>query len=241
QALLPKNPMIEGEVRFGSGAHNPGELILMQDLTSIILIPHRRQAAALGVRAATLRVSNAALQVVADTRAAYFGAQAAEETRALWEKTVTSAQAAADLARRQHEVGNITDLDLENEQASYEQAKIALARSQTDALTARERLNQAMGTWGEMAGWRVAAALPALPSSDGSLEGLVGMAVAQRLDLAAAQAETEALAAQVPVARFSQFPELRAGVHFEREPEGTRTTGPAVELALPLFDRGQHA
>ena len=240
QALLPKNPMIEGEVRFGSGAHNPGELILMQDLTSIILIPHRRQAGALGVRAATLRVSNAALQVVADTRAAYFGAQAAERTRALWEKTVTSAQAAADLARRQHEVGNITDLDLENEQASYEQAKIALARSQTDASVARERLNQLMGTWGEQTNWRLEATVPAPPDSDGDLMGLEAMAVAQRLDLAATAAEAQILSAQIPLARFSQFPELRAGVHVEGDAEGNRTTGPAVELAIPLFDRGQH-
>ena len=241
QALLPRNLAIEGEIRFGSSARNPGELIVMQDLTSILLTPLRRRAASSALRQATLRASNAALELAAETRSAFFGMQAAEQARTLWEKTAASAQAAADLARRQHEVGNITDLDLENQQAVYEEAKIELARRQTEALTARERLNQAMGTWGEMAGWRVAAQLPALPSSDGSLEGLEGMAVAQRLDLAAAQAETEALAAQVPVARFSQFPELRAGVHFEREPEGTRTTGPAVELALPLFDRGQHA
>ncbi len=241
QALLPKNPMVEGEVRFGSGTHNPGELVLMQDLTSILLVPTRRQAAALGVRAAILRVSDDALQLVADTRAAYFAAQAAEMTQALREKTATSAQAAADLARRQHDVGNITDLDLENEQANYEQAKIASARSQTDAVVARERLNQLMGTWGELTQWQLGAAVPFPPDSEGNLADLEAVAIAQRLDLAATAADAQMLSAQIALARFSQFPELRAGIHVEGDTEGRRTTGPAVELAVPLFDRGQHS
>src|SRR5439155_4616760 len=78
-------------------------------------------------------------------------------------------------------------------------------------------------------------------AEEAPLDSVESAAVLQRLDLAAAEAEIQALARSVPLARFSQFPELRAGAHFEREPEGTRTTGPAVELAFPLFDRGQAA
>src|SRR5438093_634666 len=60
QALLPKNPAIEGEIRFGSGARSPGELIVMQDLTSILLLPQRRRAAGAAVDLANLRAAHSA-------------------------------------------------------------------------------------------------------------------------------------------------------------------------------------
>ena len=84
QALLPRNLAIEGEIRFGSSARNPGELIVMQDLTSILLAPLRRRVATSALRQATLRASNAALDLAAETRSVFFGMQAAEQARALW-------------------------------------------------------------------------------------------------------------------------------------------------------------
>lgn len=241
QALLPRNPAVEGEIRLGSGRERPGELVVMQDLISILLVPLRRRVANGAVRQATLRAADAALELAAETRAAFYDLQAAGRAHALWGKVASAAQAGADLALRQHEVGNITDLDVENEQALYEQAKVELARSQVEVLAARERVNRAMGTWGEQVSWSVADELPDLPPGEGSLEGLEAQAVSQRLDLAALAAEVRTLAQAVPLARYSQFFELRAGLHFEREPEGARTTGPAVEIAIPLFDRGQAA
>jgi cobalt-zinc-cadmium efflux system outer membrane protein len=241
QALLPRNPSIEGEIRSGGGRQHPGEFIVMQDLSSILLAPLRRRVSGAALERANLRAADAALEVVRETRSAFYNLQAVEQVRELWGKTAAAAQAGADLARRQHQVGNITDLDLENEQAPYEQAKIELARSEAEALAARERLNRAMGTWGEQQSWEIPTDLPAVPMDTVSIAGLESAAISQRLDLAAADAEVGALTEAVPLARFSQFPELRAGVHFEREPDGTRTTGPAIELAIPLFDRGQNA
>jgi cobalt-zinc-cadmium efflux system outer membrane protein len=240
QALLPRNPIVEGEVRFDGGRH-PGELAVMQDLSSMLLSPLRRQAAGAALQRADFIAAHAALGVVRETRSAFYGVQAAEQIRRFWEQIASAAQAAADLARRQHGAGNVSDRDLENQQALYERAKIELAKTQSDALAARERLNRTMGTWGEQTAWEAVDDLPVIPADTTSLTGLESIAISQRLDLAAAGAEVRAFAKTVTLARFAQFPELRAGVHFEREPEGTRTTGPAVELALPLFDRGQHA
>ena len=241
QAALPRNPALEGEIRSGSSGHHPGELIVMQDLSSILLLPLRKRATSLTLRRTTLQAAKAALDLVADTRSAFYSLQAAQQVRDLWSTTAGAAQVAADLARRQREAGNITSLDLENQQAVYEEAKIQLARIDVEVIAARERLNQLMGTWGKQTTWQVASAIPAFPDSERSLEGLESAAVAQRLDLAGVEAEVQAAEQALPLARFSQFPDLRVGVHFESEPEGTRTTGPAVELAFPLFDRGQAA
>jgi outer membrane protein, heavy metal efflux system len=241
QALLPKNPFVEGEVRFGGGKRNPGEVIVMQDVSSILLTPLRRQATGSALQRANLRAANAALELLRETRAAFYSLQSSEQVHRLWETAASAAQAGADLARRQYEAGNVTDLDVENEQTLYEQARIELARSQTEVAVARERLNRAMGTWGEHTAWHIASEMLEVPADTLPVAALESAAVARSLELAAADAEVRALSRAVPLARFSQFPELRAGAHFEREPDGTRTTGPAVELSVPLFDRGQHA
>ena len=94
--------------------------------------------------------------------------------------------------------------------------------SQIEARSARERLNRAMGAWGEQTTWEVLDGLPEIPADTASLVGLESVAVARRFDLAAAEAEVRSIAKTMSLARFSQFPELRAGIHFEREPEGTR-------------------
>ncbi len=239
QALLAKNPTIEAKVRF-DGDRRPGELVLMQDLSSILLTPMRRQAANAMLQQAIFHAAHRTLEVVRETRTAFYGVQAAEQIRRFWEQIAATARAAADLAQRQHRAGNIADLDLENQQALYERAKLELSETQVDALATRETLNRAMGTWGEQLAWQVVGDLPAPPPDTIALAGLEPMAISRRLDLAAADAEVRALEKSLPLARFSQFPELRAGVHFERESDGTRTAGPALELAIPLFDRGQH-
>lgn len=239
QAVLPRNPTVEAEIRFGGTGRNPGELAAMQDLTSILFASMRRRAAGESVRSASLRAANAALVLVAEARSAFYGYQSAEQSRRLLERAVQATQLQADVAQRQHEVGNITDLDLENEQALYEQAKVALARGQLQVAEAAERLKRVMGLGTRAASWSVAADL-ALPPANGVLiAALDSAAVAQRLDLAAADAEIRSIERSVSVARYEQWPELRAGVHVEQEPEGTRTVGPAVEIALPIFDRGQ--
>ena len=239
QALLPRNPSIEGEIRFGGAGHHPGEIVAMQDLTSILLIPLRRSAASSALRQRALEAAHAALGLVAETRTAFFRLQAAGQIHELWRTTGDAAQTSADLARRQREAGNITQLDLENEQALYEQARIELAHSDAEISGLREALHRLMAVWGEQTGWTIAPHLPAAPDSDAFPTPLEALAIVQGADLAAAEAEIHAADRSASLARFAQFPELRAGMHFEREPEGSRSSGPTLELAIPLFDRGQ--
>ncbi len=239
QALLPKNPTVEGEVRYG-GAGRPGEIGVMQDLGSILLLPIRRQAAGARLERAGFLAAHAALELVRETRESYFDAQAMQQIRRFWKQVEGTARAAADLAQRQHAAGNISDLDLDNHQAAYESAKIELSKLEIESRSARERLNLSLGIWGDRTAWVLMGDLPGVPADPDPIIGLESLAISQRFDLAAADAEVRALAKEVSLARFSQFPELRAGVHSEREPEGTRTIGPAIDLSLPLFDRGQH-
>lgn len=62
--------------------------------------------------------------------------------------------------------------------------------------------------------------------------------MANRLDLSLARAEIEAARRALPLARSETWDELAIGGHHEREPEGRGTTGPALALPIPIFDRG---
>ena len=57
-------------------------------------------------------------------------------------------QAATELAVRQHEAGNIGDLELSNEQAVYTHAKLDLARVGYQLLADRESLMRILRVWG---------------------------------------------------------------------------------------------
>jgi cobalt-zinc-cadmium efflux system outer membrane protein len=150
--------------------------------------------------------------------------------------------AAADFARRQYNVGNINDLELNNQQASAEQSHLDLMEAQAQAQTQRERLNRLLGLSGEQINWQIADELPSLPTNEPPLENLESLAVNQRLDLAAARSRAGSIAAALRLKEHTRFiPGVTLGVDTERTPDGQRVTGPTLDLELPLFDQGQPA
>jgi hypothetical protein len=54
-------------------------------------------------------------------------------------------EASVELAQRQHDAGNISDLDYTGEQALHEQIRLDLARSEGEILVVRERLIRLLG------------------------------------------------------------------------------------------------
>jgi cobalt-zinc-cadmium efflux system outer membrane protein len=236
-ARTVRNPILDGEVRFPGRPAHPFELALTQTLIDLFQLRQRRALGEAEFDAARLRVTAAVLGFAAEVRADYFTLQAAQQALAQQQAIAAAAQAAAELARRQHDAGNVSDLDLEAEQALYERAKLDLARTQLDELEARERLLADLGAPDSLP----LALPPQTPPAEGEAERSseeVEAAVPRRLDVALAQAEVEAARRALPLARSQVYDELAVGVHREREPDGNRTTGPAATIPIPLFDRG---
>ena len=235
-----RNPILDGEIRFPGGPRNPFEIGITQTLIDLIQLRKRRALGQAGFEAARLRVTGAVLGFAAEVRADYYTLQAAQQVLAQQRTITAAAEASAELARRQHDAGNISDLDLEAEQAIYEGAKLDQARAELADLQARERLLADLGALQTMP-LTLPAQTPPAPLEDGgqerSLEELEA-SFARRLDVSLAQAEVEAARRALPLARASVYDELALGVHHEREPEGKSTTGPSVALPIPLFDRG---
>lgn len=241
EASTISNPLFEFEVRFPGEPHRPFELRIAQSLIDLIQLPRRRALGRAAFDAAQMRVSSEVLRFAADVRSSYYDAVAAAQQVALSRTIFEAAQAAAEVAVRQHAAENITDLDLENEQALYEQAKLDLARAERQSLVAREDLIRSMGLRGATDQLSMPAEFPPLPAAEMEQEQLEQLAAAQRLDMAIARRELEIAERQIPLARLSVLGEAELDVHYEREPDGEHTLGPGIELPIPIFNTGRAA
>ena len=241
QAGLIPNPVVHASVRFGIGGPGPGaELSLLQDFIRMLEIPLRKRVATAEFESAKLEVAQAVIDLAADVRAAFYAVQGGEQMLELRQTVARATELSAEIARRQHDVGNIGDLDLGNEQALAEEAKLDLARTEADVLANREELNALLGLWGPDTTWKIASRLPGLPSEEVHRQGLESMAVSQRLDLAAARQSVEIQARSLGLARVTAlFPAGGFGGDAEREPDGEWTAGPAIEFSVPIFDQGR--
>ncbi|HMC20721.1 MAG TPA: TolC family protein [Thermoanaerobaculia bacterium] len=238
EASTIRNPIFGGEIRFPADPQRPYELTITQSILDVVLLPRRRAAGRAAFEAAKFRVSAEVLAIAADVRADFYDLVGATQHVSMNRTIVESARAAAELAQRQHDAGNITDLDLENQQAMYEQAKLDLARSEEDVLLWREAVIRDLGLRNTATEWKIRADFPAPPASEPTEEETQQLLATRRLDIAAAQHDLEAAQRLLPAARASAIGDIEAGVHRERDAEGGTTTGPSANVPIPIFNRG---
>jgi cobalt-zinc-cadmium efflux system outer membrane protein len=241
EASTIANPVLELEVRIPGEPYRPYELRLAQSLIQLIQLPRRRAIGRAAFAAAQMRVSANVLRFGAGVRASYFDAIAATQHVAQSRTIVEAARTAAEVAIKQHAAENITDLDLENEQALYEQAKLDLARAERQLLVAREALQRNLGFRDAALQWRLPERFPELPAAERDQQQLEQLAAQQRLDLAIATREVEIARRGVPLARLAALGEVIVDGHYEREPSGEHTVGPGIEFPIPIFNTGRAA
>jgi cobalt-zinc-cadmium efflux system outer membrane protein len=245
EAGLPQNPSLSGSWRFPGSPPSAAnvEYSIAEDLLSLLLLPAKRKIAARELEVARAQLAGDVLGLVADTKTAFYTVQAGEQLLASRRAAQSGNEGAADLSKRQHDAGNITDLDLSRQQAGYFQAKIDVDQTQAQLRSDRERLNRLLGAWGAQTNWKTAGALPPIPEHEISLDQLESKAVTQRLDLAAARLQLANLDDALGLKEKTRFfpGGVKVGVDTERETGRQRVTGPTLDLELPLFNFGQAA
>ncbi len=244
QAGLLKNPTLSVGVTTAEADRLDPNLVfgIAQDFFDLLMIPARKKIARAQLQATELRVGEAILALASDVRAAFFDLLGAMQIAEMRRAVTGAAQASAELARRQHDAGNISDLVLSNELAMHEQMKLDVARADADVLMAREKLTRLMGAWGDDTGWRVSGRLPALPKDEIALEHLESLAVRQRLDLLALHRDVQVLAYARSVMTSARWvPALGVGLEVARLTEGRVAFGPNGSIELPIFDQKQAA
>ncbi|MFP2926283.1 TolC family protein [Pyxidicoccus sp. 3LG] len=242
QAGLLSNPTLSGSIGFpisGIGV-SEHEFSLVQEFVDLFTMPLRKRVAQEQFMADTLRVAHEALATAAEVRKTFSEVQARQQLLELRRLVLQAAEAAADLATRQYEAGNITELELATERASSEQARLDLAQEELALVEDREHLNRLLGLWGTRTQWTLAEKLPALPSEEAALERLESLAIRQRLDIDAARKQASLLWNALELARSTRyFGRVEVGVHTHRDADGPRLFGPTLSLELPIFDQRQ--
>lgn len=242
QAARLRNPQFSGFWRVpthGSTVVN-AEYSLSQEFLDLLTLPARKKIAARNLEATKLRVAHEVLNLANETQVAFYTVQARYQLTNRLALIVEVNEAAADIAKRQHDAGNITDLELQNQQAAYAQSRLDLARAQVQARADRERLNRLLGLWGKQTVWQLAGELPSLPEKELPLENLESIAVSRRLDLRAARAEVVNVLSALKLKKSVRWiPAASIGVNAEHDLDHSWVVGPSLDLEVPLFDQGQ--
>jgi cobalt-zinc-cadmium efflux system outer membrane protein len=216
------------------------EWSVAQDFLSILMIPLRSKIASNQLTAVQLRVSDEVIRLVEETKRAVYELQAAQEIFGRLKVEQEAQAASLELIQSLHEAGNITDLQLLQQQGEYNQSRLEIAQSEADVRELREKLNRFLGLWGEDTNWKLAPGLRDVPKDEFSVRGLETLAVTQRYDLAAAKAELEsAIRAAGLEKAFRWVGALDFGVDSERDTDSQTITGPTLRLQLPIFNQGQ--
>ncbi len=223
------------------GGSSETEVEVVQDVLGLLQLGQRRGAARAGLEAAQARAVAAAVELTAEVERAFVALLAAQAELALRQTAFDTADASAELLERMHAAGNTSDLAVARERLLREETRLALGAAQAAVELAREAVNARLGLSGEATRWTATGALPALPDDAPALDGLEAEAVAASLALAALRADARAAAGEVGIARVrSWLPSLGLGVAAGTD-HGQWHTGPAIEVGLPIFDRGEGA
>jgi outer membrane protein, heavy metal efflux system len=240
-ATIP-NPRIDLAIRFPdkppSGTYIDYRAAI--DFLSIIMIPLKKRVAKDQLEAVALRVSDETLELVSQVKDAFYSLQASQQLLKRFNLIVDTNAASLDLAQRQHEAGNITDLALVQQQASYSRSRLNVATTEAEIRRNREKLNRLLGLWGADIDWQIAGELPAVPSSEVPMRELERLAISQRLDLQADYRHFSSQANNLGLTKaFRLLGALDFGIESERETDSQIRTGPTFAIELPIFNQGQ--
>lgn len=237
------NPTLFGSVRWPDASPRgpDAEFSITGDVMAAILMPLRKSIAARHLMADEVRAVQAALDLACEVRVAGYTLQASQQAVSVLEKGAEAEEAAAELARRQMEAGNTTKLELALRDSLAAESRLKVVRAEARAAGDREALQRLMGLPEAPDSWSLERGPPELPAADPSSQALVARALRRRPELEASRLRVqEAEQAYRIASRTRLLPApVHLGVDTERNPDGSRVTGPQVSLELPIFDQGQ--
>ena len=241
QATLVENPSVELEATFPVGTNEDPDLFgsFVVDLADAIRMPARRGVADAELSAARAAAAGAVMDLAYETRLAFYRYQADLQLVELFQQVVETLRASWEAASALRDAGNITALEVTQQQALYEESRVALAQAELASLDSRERLQMLMGLSGAATGWTLAGRLGEPPEAQPETEAVESLAVGRSLELLAQRHLLEAHARRVGLERTAGvIPEIRLGVAVERD-DGEWSVGPTLEVEIPIFDQGQ--
>lgn len=238
-SLLP-NPQVDASIYLDDGdVALEGELLF--DLAGMLRTPLSRRAAEAALAAEAAEAALEILELAYETRVAFVRYQAARRARDVLQTVVEASRASWEAALILRDAGNITALETSQEEALYQDARLALTDAELRLLESREQLNARMGLYGPATGWEAEDGLPAPPGEQLALDRLEARAIEASVALGVVRDRMRAVGQQLAVAQTTAaLPTLRAGVAVRREDQAW-SFGPALVIGLPVFGQNQGA
>ena len=210
------------------------------DFLSILMIPLKKRVAKDQLQSAVLRVADQTLELISDVKSAFYSLQAAQQLLQRFNMIVDANAASLDLAQRQYEAGNISDMALTQQQTTYSHSRLDVATTEAEIRRNREKIDRLLGLWGPDTEWKITSELPEVPRAELSTRGLERLAISQRLDLQADYLQLASQAKNLGLTKsFRLLGALDFGFDRERETDGQIRTGPTFTIELPIFNQGQ--
>jgi outer membrane protein, heavy metal efflux system len=210
------------------------------DFLSILMIPLKKRVAKDQLQSAVLRVADETLELISDVKSVFYSLQTSQQLLQRFQLIVDANAASLDLAQRQYEAGNISNLALTQEQTIYSHSRLDVATTDAEIRRNREKLDRLLGLWGPDTEWQITGELPEVPRAEFSTRGLERLAISQRLDLQADYLQVASQAKNLGLTKSFRFlGALDFGVERERETDGQIRTGPTFIIELPVFNQGQ--
>lgn len=242
QAGLLKNPVFDVSLKFVEGPDDDYilEMGAAKDFLEILLVDLRKDMAKANLEMVKSQVTSEVMNHAAQTQIAFYDYQAALQSHNLNKKINHASKTAYEAAKRLHDAGNITELELATQRSLFEQTKLTVAVSMNRKLQARENLNKLMGLWGNDVAWKIKSRLAKIPNQKIDLNDIESKAIRNSLDLIIAKQKIISAAAKMGIDTAEiVFPEMSLGAEAEREGDGTWSVGPAIGIGVPIFDFGQ--
>lgn len=229
--------------RSRAGGEREIERAFSVDLIGLITMPIRQRIEQRRFERAQVTVASSAVRLAHDTQKAYFEALAANQRLHYMEQASQATEAAAELARRMARAGNWSALDQAREQAFHAETLDGLDQARLGAVAARETLARLLGVpagegEGE-GGFILPERLPTLPEKLAPLQQVEREALASRLDILGAKADTAETARVLGLTRATRLVNVLEAGYINTSTSGQpRKNGYEVSLELPLFDWG---
>jgi cobalt-zinc-cadmium efflux system outer membrane protein len=240
EAVEIENPRLSYQrLSIDDGGHNRTTGISLP-LFDLLLLPAKSRLAGKDYERARFDVADAVLGVVAEVEAAWYRYVTARQVAGMREAVAEGLDASAELAGRFHDAGNISALQLAQEQAAASQARIEALHARADATRHRLELTTLLGLRGDEAAWEASDTLPLPVPEEDAADALVATARDGNLQLQAARKQAEVLADALGLTRRLRWlGGSEIGYERETEASGERLRGPEISLELPIFNQGQ--
>jgi outer membrane protein, heavy metal efflux system len=252
RAGLYPNPVMEmdgttGELT-GSRFENTISVGVSQEFLTAGKRGKRLQAATKAIESFDCQVDNSGRLLIEEVKSAFYDLLLAGKKVELAERSIVLNTQLLDVTRQRFDAGDVPELEVNLARVEAARSEGRKAEAERELYPAKARLLTLMG-------------LPRDESAsfNGSLEikpftrtvgELMGLALAQRADLKALEAEKAKGDAEVALARAERIPNVTVGVGYQRENSAIEVAGEEVKsrdnliglkvsIPIPLFDRNQ--